>query len=131
MDRILDRTLDRTMDHRIQRAFQVAAWLLAAAIVVVSLIPPSHRPTTGTSQGLEHVSIFLATGAAFGFGYPNRNWILAPALVAFAGAIELAQFWAPGRHARMSDFLLDAAACCIGAGAAWMLLKLKDAAFGR
>lgn len=119
------------MDHRIQRAFQIAAWLLAAAIVVVSLIPPSHRPTTGTSQGLEHVSIFLATGAAFGFGYPNRSWILAPALVAFAGAIELAQLWAPGRHARMSDFLLDAAACCIGVGAAWMLLKLKAAAFGR
>src|SRR6266511_3389740 len=114
-----------------QRIFQAAGWLLALAIIVLSLIPPSHRPTTGTSQGLEHVSIFLATGAAFGLCYPNRRWILPAALVAFAGAVEIAQLWAPGRHAKMSDFLFDAAASCVGIGLSWTLSKVKDAAAGR
>lgn len=114
-----------------QRTFQAAGWLLALAIIVLSLVPPSHRPTTGTSQGFEHVSIFLATGAAFGLGLPNRSMILAAALAAFSGAIEIAQLWAPGRHARMSDFLFDAAAACVGIGLAWMLLRLKAGAVGR
>jgi hypothetical protein len=122
--------LDRTADQ-MQRMFQAAGWLLALAIIVLSLVPPSYRPTTGTSQGFEHVTIFLATGAASGLGHPNRSVLLAAALVAFSAAIEIAQFWAPGRHARMSDFLFDAAAACVGIGLAWMLSKLKAAAVGR
>ncbi len=114
-----------------QRVFQAAAWLLALAIVVLSLTPPSYRPTTGTSHSLEHLSIFLAAGAAFGIGYPNRFWILVPALVTYAGAIEIAQLWAPGRHARMSDFLVDAAALCVGIGLSHIFLKFRNAAIRR
>jgi VanZ family protein len=34
--------------------------------------------------------------------------------VLFAGAIEFAQMFAPGRHARISDFLVDALAAYLG-----------------
>ena len=111
-----------------QRICQVAAWLLALAIAILSLVPPTHRPMTGTSQGLEHLAIFLVTGTAFGIGYPNKLQALTPALVAFCAAIEVAQLWVPGRHARISDFLLDAAASCLGIIMAWILLRLFDAA---
>jgi VanZ family protein len=30
------------------------------------------------------------------------------------GVIEILQFWAPGRHARLSDFVVDALAACAG-----------------
>jgi hypothetical protein len=30
------------------------------------------------------------------------------------GAIEILQFWAPGPHARLSDFVVDALAGCAG-----------------
>jgi VanZ family protein len=30
------------------------------------------------------------------------------------GAIEILQIWAPGRHARLEDFVVDALACCVG-----------------
>jgi hypothetical protein len=94
------------------------------AIVVLSVIPASDMPTTGTSRGFEHLFIFLATATAFGVGYPNRFPILAVLLVLFTGAVELVQAGIPGRHARLSDFLLDAAATCAGIAISWIIVKL-------
>jgi VanZ family protein len=108
-----------------QVTFRAAAWLLALAIVVLSLSPPSLRPITALGHGFEHVLIFLITGTAFGFGYPGRVQFLATALVAFAATIEVAQNWVPGRHARASDFLLDAGASCVGIGLAYALSKFR------
>ena len=34
------------------------------------------------------------------------------------GLIEILQFWAPGRHARFEDFVVDALAACVGLAAA-------------
>jgi VanZ family protein len=83
-------------------------------------VPPSHRPVTDASHSMEHFGIFLATGFAFGFGYPSRPLALALALATLCGVIEVAQHWIPGRHARLSDFLVDAAATIIGVGIAYM-----------
>jgi hypothetical protein len=117
--------------RHMQRIFQAAAWLLAGTIVVLSLGPPSVRPVTGAAHDLEHLLIFLATGMAFGLGYPRRVWLLTIALPTFAGAIEVAQNWVPGRHARMSDFLVDAAASCLGVGLSYASLKLRAAVIRR
>jgi VanZ family protein len=38
--------------------------------------------------------------------------------VGLTGLIEILQFWAPGRHARLEDFLVDAFAACVGLVAA-------------
>jgi VanZ family protein len=114
-----------------QRIFQAAALLLAGIIVALSLNPASVRPTTGTPHDLEHLLIFLATGMAFGLGYPHRFGLLTIALPTFAAAIEVAQTWVPGRHARMSDFLVDAAASCLGVGLSYAFLKLSAAVIRR
>jgi VanZ family protein len=114
-----------------QRIFQPAALLLAGIIVALSLSPASVRPTTGTPHYLEHLLIFLATGMAFGFGYPHRFGLLTIALPTFAAAIEIAQTWVPGRHARMSDLLVDAAASCLGVGLSYAFLKLSAAVIRR
>jgi VanZ family protein len=113
--------------HKMHRIFQVAAWLLALAIIVLSLGPLSTRPVTGAGNDLEHLLIFLATGVAFGLGYPRRFWSLCMALPIFAAAIEVAQIFAPGRHARLSDFLIDATASCLGVGLSYVLAKFKMA----
>jgi hypothetical protein len=55
-----------------QKIFQAGALLLAGSIVALSLGPASVRPTTGTPHDLEHLLIFVATGMAFGLGYPPR-----------------------------------------------------------
>jgi VanZ family protein len=106
------------MGPRLKKICRASAWLLALAIVVLSLVPPSYRPITEASHNLEHLAIFLATGFAFGVAYPDKSFALVIELVIFCGAIELAQRWVPGRHARLSDFIVDAAAACIGLGVA-------------
>jgi VanZ family protein len=35
-------------------------------------------------------------------------------MIVFAGALEVAQYWIPGRHARMSDFVINAIGAIIG-----------------
>jgi VanZ family protein len=104
------------------KAGRISAWLLAAAIVVLSLVPPDLRPVTNAPHALEHFVIFAATGLAFGIGYGPR-YPIAIALVIFAGAIEVAQLFVSGRHARLSDFIVDAFAACIGFLACYVVAR--------
>jgi VanZ family protein len=98
----------------VQGFYRLGGWCLALLITALSLVPPDLRPESATPHHFEHFAIFCATGAAFGLGYRSQRLPLAIALVVFAGAIEFAQMFAPGRHARISDFLVDALAACIG-----------------
>ena len=94
---------------------RAGAWFLAFLVTALSLVPPVFRPESGTPHHhFEHFAIFCATGAAFGLGYSSNPRRLAAALVLFAGAIEFAQIFAPGRHARLTDFIVDALAACVG-----------------
>src|SRR6516162_3970880 len=93
---------------------RIAAWVLTAAIVVLSLVPPTLRPETSAPHSVEHFTIYGATGIAFGLGYKHRHDLLAILLLAFSGFIEIAQLFVPGRHARVSDFIIDATAACFG-----------------
>ena len=80
----------------------------------------------------EHFAIFCATGAAFGLGYSSyRRLPLAIVLMTFAGAIEFAQIFAPGRHARISDFLVDAFAACIGVAVSALVTDFASAYWRR
>lgn len=107
-----------------RRLFQIVAWLTLGAIGVLSLASPSFRPTI-LPHNLEHAAIFALAGGAVGLGYPRRSALHMGALVLFAAVIEIAQFYAPGRHARLIDFVVDAAAACIGVGIALALNRLR------
>jgi len=98
----------------IVRLARIVAWSLAVAIIVLSLVPAGLRPITAAPHDLEHFTIYFATGLAFALGYDLRRSLLATLFVLFAGAIEIAQLFVPGRHARLSDFVVDALAMCIG-----------------
>ena len=98
---------------------RVTAWVLLFAIVFASLNPPAYRPVTRVGHIAEHFLIYLAVGFALGLGYSNR-WRVLASLVAFAAAIELAQLFVPGRHARVVDFVVDAVAGCMGVALAWI-----------
>jgi VanZ family protein len=91
-----------------------SAWLLALLVMALSLVPPDLRPESGAPHHFEHFAIFFTTGAVFGWGYNSNRRHLLVALVLFAGAIELAQIVVPGRHARLTDFLVDAFAASLG-----------------
>jgi VanZ family protein len=97
-----------------QALYRLGGWCLALLITALSLVPPDLRPESGTPLRFEHFAIFCATGAAFGLGYRSQRLSAATGLLLFAGALEFAQMFAPGRYARISDFLVDAFAACVG-----------------
>ena len=93
---------------------RIAAWLLVAAIVVMTLGPPTVRPVSGFNRSLEHVAAFALLGLAFGLAYPDRRMLLALIGVAVAALMETLQLVVPGRHAYFSDFVINAAGACAG-----------------
>jgi VanZ family protein len=107
------------------RLFQFAGWACVIAIAALSLVAPSLRPVTALPHDLEHAAIFAITGLMLGLGYPNRIQLQMSAMIVFAAVIELAQLYAPGRHARMIDFAVDALAACLGVACAAILLRLR------
>ena len=94
---------------------RVAAWALAVVVALLSVVPPDSRPVTDVPHDFEHFGIFFATGFAFGVGYTRRPAMVALTLILFAGMVEIAQVFVPARHARFSDFIVDALAACAGA----------------
>ena len=99
-------------------AARIVAWLLTLAILVLSVGPASLRPQTGIPHDVEHFAIFVATGFAFGLGYARRYAVVAIVMLIFAGAIETAQLFVPGRYALLTDFFLDTLALFYGVAAA-------------
>jgi len=97
---------------------RLLAWSLAAAVAFATLGPPNYRPHTEFGQNAEHALAFVLVGAAFGLAYTRNRLLTALIGIAMAGLVELLQFWAPGRHARLMDFLVDALAACVGLAAA-------------
>jgi VanZ family protein len=94
-------------------------------IVVLTIVPPLLRPVTGISHNFEHLAIFLATGAAFGLGYQRRELFLCTSAILFCALLELSQLLIPGRHARFSDFLVDAVSACAGIAAASLIVPAR------
>jgi VanZ family protein len=94
--------------------FRLFAWLLAALVTLATLGPPSIRPHSNLGQDGEHALAFVLIGLAFGIAYPGHRRLAVPVAIAMIGVLEILQLWAPGRHARLEDFVVDAAAACAG-----------------
>jgi VanZ family protein len=105
------------------------AWLLAAAVTFATLGPPGLRPHSDLGQDGEHALAFILVGLAFGLAYPQRRLATTAAAVVLIGLLELMQFWAPGRHARLEDFLVDALTACFGfvlaAATDWVMTRFR------
>lgn len=95
---------------------RIFAWLLAAAVTFATLGPATLRPHSELSQNGEHALAFVLVGLAFGLAYARNRLVTSAAVVIGIGLIEILQLWAPGRHARWEDFIVDALAA--GAGLA-------------
>jgi VanZ family protein len=101
------------------------AALLPADIVVRSELPAK----------LEHFVAYSGTAVVCGFAVSKKRhligWYLL--LVFWAGGLEAAQRFSPGRHAAVSDFAVSTLGVICG-GAAWWLAKraaVSDPAIGR
>ncbi|MBR0824050.1 VanZ family protein [Bradyrhizobium manausense] len=106
------------------------AWLLAAAVAFATLGPPDLRPHAQLGQDGEHALAFVLVGLAFGLAYSTRRWSAAMIAVGLIGVLELLQFIAPGRHARLEDFVVDALTACVGfvlsAAVEWAVTRFRS-----
>ena len=105
-----------------KRLSRVLAWVLVFGIVALSIVPPDDRVVTDLPRLLEHLSIFLLAGLAFGLGYPDRYPLQTIAF--FAASLELVQVWVPGRHARLSDFAAGVVGLSLGTGLAYVSTRM-------
>lgn len=111
---------------------RLVAWGLAAAIAYATLGPATQRPHSNLGQNGEHAFAFVLLGLAFGLAYARAPGRTAVLVIVYTGLVEVLQFLAPGRHARLSDFVVDALAACAGLAGAraidWTIGRLRRSA---
>lgn len=80
-----------------------------------------------SAVNLVHAILFVVLGLAGGAAKPDLRWpMMTLLLTLFGAATELMQLAVPGRHARVSDVLVDVAAGLIGWGLARVVFRRRD-----
>jgi VanZ family protein len=96
--------------------FQIAAWACVILLAVLSLLPGDEMVRTGVNGQMEHVVAYLGTSLVLARAYHTRLRLptLAVLLTAYAGLLEIGQFWSPGRHPSIYDLAAGAAGAVSG-----------------
>jgi VanZ family protein len=97
-----------------RKVIRLVAWVVLTAAVVLTILPAELRPVTGAPSGIEHFAMFFLIGLTFALGHSRSDYSLCGAAIAFAGLLELLKHVVPTRHARLSEFVIDALAAVIG-----------------
>jgi VanZ family protein len=109
---------------------KLIAWLLAAAVAFATLGPARLRPHSDFGQDGEHAFAFVLVGIAFGLAYGRNRPLTTAVTIVLIGALEILQLWAPGRHARLEDFVVDALAASAGlllvSGVEWLRARRSN-----
>jgi VanZ family protein len=88
------------MVTRAERRSRLLTWACVGLLAVLSLTPGDYMVRTSAPGDLEHFVAYLGTGVIACLGYARRMGylVLAALLCAYAGVLEMAQNFAPGRH---------------------------------
>lgn len=114
----------------------VQSWraLLALLVVVVGYLALTPYPPAGIDTGwdkLNHVLAFTALAFSASLSCPTSpgaRRLLLCALLAYGGAIEIAQSFVPGRSAEWGDLLADALGIASGAVIAAVVVRVAATA---
>ena len=90
------------------RALRLAFAAALAAVLVVSLLPPSSLPPVHTGwDKADHALAWLALGLLGMLAWPRRKAPVLAGLVAYGGAVELLQGMTGWRQPEWADLLAD------------------------
>jgi VanZ family protein len=98
----------------LDKVLKPTSWALILGLVIVTVVPASDRPMTGLSHHFEHFIAFALVGLTFGMAYTRHLPTILLSAIIFTLALELCQIPLATRHARLADFVVDAAAACLG-----------------
>ena len=108
---------------------------LADFVKALLNLPPSpDEPALLPVDKIVHAGLFLVAGALLARGWHGRKgvwWLLAAALLLFAGLTEVIQSFVPGRSAAWGDLLADGLGAGAGLAVARRVLPGRVADFGR
>jgi hypothetical protein len=93
---------------------RIAAWLLLATLIFITVAPIEYRPVSAAPVSLERFGAFAFLGLFLALGYPRHRWQVLVATLAAAGALEAMQMLSPSRHGRLADFVVKAAGSGFG-----------------
>ena len=112
---------DARARHWLQRGLVGGFWALVLCVTVLSLMPTAYLPPQVFSlwDKAQHALAFTALAALGLLAYPRQPWRLAIGLLAFGGAIELAQAATGWRYGEWADWLADAVGLAAGSALAW------------
>jgi|HubBroStandDraft_2_1064218.scaffolds.fasta_scaffold267326_1 VanZ family protein len=101
------------------------AWACLAFIVYATFAPPALRPGLSTNETppivvIERVGAFALLGFLFSIAYPEDRSFAVAIVFGSAVLLELLQYIAPGRHARV----IDAIEKLVGAGVGVIAARL-------
>lgn len=108
---------------RVPSIARFTAWVVLAAILLATFVPPALRPVTAVPHTLEHFVIFALVGGAFCVGYPERVFGIAVTALPSIAVLELLQLLDPGRHARLGDFAINAIGAYVGMALACLVAR--------
>ncbi|RDD92322.1 VanZ family protein [Acidovorax sp. BoFeN1] len=105
----------------LHRGLLVCFWSAALGVAVLSLMPIAYLPPQVFSlwDKAQHALAFTALALLGLLAYPRQPWRMVLALLAFGGAIELAQAATGWRYGEWSDWLADAVGLAAGWALAW------------
>ena len=105
----------------LHRGRLVCFWSAALGVAVLSLMPIAYLPPQVFSlwDKAQHALAFTALALLGLLAYPRQPWRMVLALLAFGGAIELAQAATGWRYGEWSDWLADAVGLAAGWALAW------------
>ena len=104
--------------------------VLYVLLVTISYLALTPAPPASVDLGwdkLNHTAAFAALALAACLGWPETRYGKAPlmlALLAYGGAIEIIQWFVPGRSCEWGDLLADAMGISVGALLAAGALRL-------
>lgn len=101
---------------RLRRRIWVPA-AVAVGFAVATLGPIGDRPDFFGNADLDRLIGFVVAGIALGVAFPRHRAWSAVGLLILAGALEMAQSLAPGRHPALSDFLVKLLGGAVGLAA--------------
>lgn len=109
---------------------RLAALVLLAFIIFATLSPIELRPHLSDAN-MERALAYILLGLALALGFPSRVTQTVLFICAVAGVLEVLQLFDPGRHARVADGLLKAAAGVVGIVLARFVITLVSRAAER
>ena len=104
---------------------RIAAWLLLAGLIVVTIGPIGWRPVSPLPTQLERALALLVVGFVFAVAYPRHILLIAVLVLGTTAILEPLQVFEPSRHGRFIDALVKLAGGCVGLAAGYIFNLLR------